>query len=281
MNEKHFILISSIFLLLSFIVWIIWGNTAIELNTYSIASSVLPKAFVGYRIAHISDLHNAQIGNDNFKLLTILNDAQPNIIVMTGDLIDSRNTDIKIALHFANEAMKIAPCYYVAGNHESRIFEYEDFKTKLEELGVVVLDDKSQVIYSGQDEIILLGVKDPNFETNKILDDTVIVKNKVEKLLKNANGFTILLSHRPDFFDIYVESRIDLVFSGHIHGGQFRLPFIGGLYAPHQGFFPKFDGGLYTDNGTNMVVSRGIGNSLFPFRINNRPEVLLIELNLI
>ena len=94
-----------------------------------------------------------------------------------------------------------------------------------------------------------------------------------------SDGFTLLLSHRPELFEVYVDSNVDLVLSGHAHGGQFRLPLIGGLAAPNQGLFPEYDSGLYTEGNTNMIVSRGIGNSIVPFRFNNRPEVILIELH--
>ena len=104
------------------------------------------------------------------------------------------------------------------------------------------------------------------------------MSSKLKELHTDGDEFTILLSHRPELFDTYVDHDIDLVLSGHAHGGQFRLPFIGGLVAPNQGLFPEYDAGLYTEGSTNMLVSRGVGNSIFPFRINNRPEVILIEL---
>ena len=106
-----------------------------------------------------------------------------------------------------------------------------------------------------------------------------MASTKLKNLIDDESGYTILLSHRPELFETYMDGGIDLVFSGHAHGGQFRLPFIGGLVAPNQGMFPKYDAGLYTDGGTSMVVSRGIGNSIIPFRFNNRPEIVLVELN--
>ena len=90
--------------------------------------------------------------------------------------------------------------------------------------------------------------------------------------------YTILLSHRPELFDLYVETEMDLVFSGHAHGGQFRLPFVGGLVAPNQGFFPKYDAGQFNEENTTMIVSRGVGNSIIPIRFNNRPEIVLVTL---
>ena len=265
--------------LLALIIWIAWGNSALELNTYTINSPLLPESFDGFRIAHVSDLHNTEIGKDNKKLLAMLQDAEPDIIAITGDLIDSRNTDVEVALQFIREAVKIAPCYYVTGNHESRISEYSVLKAGMETAGVVILEDARTEISLGGETITLIGVNDPSFRTNDLSGDSVTVMDaKLTQVHGDDNEFTILLSHRPELFDTYVKNNIDLVLSGHAHGGQFRLPFIGGLVAPHQGMFPEYDTGLYTEENTNMIVSRGVGNSIFPFRINNRPEVILIEL---
>ena len=265
--------------LIVLVVWIAWGNTALELNTYTISSSNLPESFDGYRIAHVSDLHNAEMGKDNEKLLAMLRDADPNIIAITGDIIDSRNTDIEVALQFVQGAVKIAPCYYVTGNHEARVNEYGELKAGMEAAGVTVLEDaEAEISLEGQ-TITLIGVNDPSYQTDYLFGDSETVMNtKLEELHTGEDGFTILLSHRPELFGTYVAHDVDLVLSGHAHGGQFRLPFIGGLVAPNQGFFPEYDAGLYTKDNTHMLVSRGIGNSLLPFRINNCPEVILIEL---
>lgn len=262
------------------IVWIVWGNTALELNTYTIASKDLPANFAGFRIAQVSDLHNAEMGDKNEKLLTMLRDARPDMIAITGDVIDSRNTDIDIALQFAKEAMEIAPCYYVTGNHEARISAYTELKKGLLEQGVVVLEDEGLELQRSGEKITLLGVDDPSFETDYLFGDAeTVIASKLQEMMKEKDGYRVLLSHRPELFDVYVESGVDLVLSGHAHGGQFRLPFVGGLVAPNQGIFPKYDAGLYTESGTHMLVSRGIGNSILPFRFNNRPEVVLIEMN--
>ena len=266
-------------ILLTLIIWTAWGNTALELNTYTITSEKLPEAFNGYRIAHISDLHNAEMGKDNEKLLSMLREAEPDIIAITGDLIDSRDTNIEIALHFAKEAVKIAPCYYVTGNHEARVSEYNDLKEGLNELGVIVLEDEKVEIEQYGEKIVLLGVDDPSFQTDYLHGDSVtVMRGNLQELKNEEYAYRVLLSHRPELFETYVESGVDLVLSGHAHGGQFRLPFVGGLVAPNQGLFPKYETGLYTCNSTNMLVSRGIGNSIIPFRFNNRPEVILIEL---
>jgi len=265
--------------LLALIIWTVWGNTALELNTYTISSDILPEAFDGYRIAHISDLHNAEMGKDNEKLLDMLRETEPDIIAITGDIIDSRNTNIDIALQFTKAAMEIAPCYYVTGNHEARISKYDELKAGMEAAGVVVLEDEKTKISLEGGEITLIGVNDPSYQTDYLFGDAeAVMQSKLQEISDAENEFTILLSHRPELFEVYADNKMDLVLSGHAHGGQFRLPFVGGLVAPNQGLFPKYDAGLYTEENTNMIVSRGLGNSILPFRFNNRPEVILIEL---
>lgn len=267
--------------LIALIIWIAWGNKALELNSYTVTSDELPDTFNGFRIAQVSDLHNAEMGKDNEKLISMLKDSTPDIIVITGDMIDSRNTKVDVALSFAEQAVKIAPCYYITGNHEARVDEYSDLKDGLLELGVIVLEDARVEIELSGEIITIIGVDDPSFQNDYLFgDDETVMKSKLDELTSEDDGYTVLLSHRPELFDIYVESGVDLVFSGHAHGGQFRLPFIGGVAAPNQGLFPKYDAGIYTEETTNMVVSRGVGNSIIPFRVNNRPEVILIELTI-
>ena len=279
-KKRKFIILAVVAaFLLALIAWIVWGNTALELNTYTISSSKLPQSFDGCRIAHISDLHNAEMGKDNEKLLAMLRDADPDMIAITGDLIDSRNTDIEVALQFVHEAVKLAPCYYVTGNHEARVNEYDELKSGMEAAGVIILEDARTEISLEGETITLIGVNDPSYQTDYLFGDSeTVMDTKLEELHTEDDVFTILLSHRPELFDIYADHGMDLILSGHAHGGQFRLPFIGGLVAPNQGLFPEYDAGIYTENNTNMLVSRGVGNSILPFRINNRPEVILIEL---
>ena len=279
MKKKRLIIAGVALVLLALIIWTAWGNTALELNTYTVSSEALPDVFDGYRIAHVSDLHNAEMGDGNEKLLAMLREAEPDIIAITGDMIDSRNTNIAVALAFAEKAMQIAPCYYVTGNHEARVSEYDELKAGLEAYGVVVLENKRMQIEMSGEFITILGVDDPSFTTDYLFGDAAtVVSSKLAELAPEEDGFTVLLSHRPELFDTYVDSGMNLVLSGHAHGGQFRLPFVGGLVAPNQGLFPKYDSGLFTEGNTNMIVSRGIGNSLLPFRFNNRPEVIVVEL---
>jgi len=269
--------ISAVFFM---IIWSIWGNTALMMSTITISSNRIPVVFSGFRIAQVSDLHNTEFGKNNEKLLNLLSESKPNIIVITGALIDAGHTNIKVALDFVKEAVSIAPVYYVTGNHEASLLQYDDLKAGLETMSVIVLEDSTAEVKYGDEVITLIGLLDPAFTIKGDMFGEVpaMVTTKLNSLVEDENSYTILLSHRPEFFESYVGCNIDLVLSGHAHGGQFRLPFIGGLFAPNQDLFPKYDTGLYAKENTNMVVSRGLGNSIIPIRFNNRPEIIVIEI---
>ncbi|MBR2337221.1 MAG: metallophosphoesterase [Clostridia bacterium] len=275
------IIIVSVLLLLV-VIFITWGtveNNSPVLTKYTVKSDRLPEPFRGYKIAQVSDLHNAEIGDGNKKVLSILRSADPDIIVLTGDLIDSRKTKIDVAIAFAKEVSKIAPCYYVSGNHESRLSDFNSFAKQLESVGVTVLKNQKIRLEDGDEYITLIGIEDPAFYNEYPSEsDDVYMQRTIEKIVDDSDGYSVVLSHRPELLDVYAECGLDLVFSGHAHGGQFILPLIGGLYAPGQGFFPKYTQGVITKGNTNLVISRGVGNSAFPLRINNRPEVVLVEL---
>lgn len=276
-TRKKIILALCAAALLALVIWTVWGNTALVLTEYTVQDPDIPAAFDGFRIVQVSDLHNGEFGRDNGRLLELIRAAQPDIIAITGDLIDSRHTDIPVALAFAERAVEIAPCYYVTGNHESRMeAEYAQLKAGLLALGVAVLENEKVKLDRSGETIQLLGVLDPAFETHYRTTEAATMEKNLASL--SQEGYQILLSHRPEFMDLYTQYDIDLVLSGHAHGGQVRLPYIGGLFAPSQGIFPKYDGGLFEEGQTKMLVSRGIGSSIIPLRFNNRPEVVLITL---
>ena len=260
--------------------WLWWGNVSPMTSEFAVVSDRLPAEFEGFRIAQVSDLHNTQFGKENKKLLTMLRDAKPDIIVLTGDLIDCRKMDLSAALSFAQQAVQIAPCYYVTGNHESRIEELPLLLDGLQRAGVKILRNESVRLERNGASIVMLGLDDPAFRSDYMTGDSgPVLTAALQELVKPEMNYTILLSHRPEWFDLYMDFGMDLVFSGHAHGGQFRLPFVGGVIAPNQWFFPKYDAGLFEDGNTSMVVSRGLGRSIIPFRINNRPELVVVELH--
>ena len=274
---KRKVIFFIILLLFIVIAWLVWSNKTVKTTDITVSSNNLPTEFNDYKIAHISDLHNAEFGENNSKIIDILKNQNPDIIAVTGDLVDSNHTNIDIAVSFMKQAVKIAPCFYVTGNHEAWTEQYNELESKLIECGVNVLHDTYFDLEKNGAKIKLVGIDDPSFTKGYELTEESIIETKLKEF-NLEDSYTILLSHRPEYFKTYVNSNIDLVLTGHAHGGQFRLPFIGGLVAPNQGLFPKYDSGLFTENNTNMVVSRGIGNSIIPVRINNRPEVIIINL---
>ncbi len=254
-----------------------WGNNALTVSRYEISNPKIPSEFGGFRIVQLSDVHNKDFGG---KLSEKVKSLAPDIIVITGDLIDSRKTDVSVAEKLIKELKPIAPVYYITGNHESRIGEYFGLRKVLEENGVEILDGKTVAIEKNNAEITLTGIDDATFFGSGELSEKVTVFARELKGLAKEKGenFGILLSHRPELIDIYADCGFDLAFTGHAHGGQIRLPFVGGILTPNQGFFPEYDAGKYEKNGTAMLVSRGLGNSLFPFRVGNRPDIVLCEL---
>lgn len=278
-NKRRELVTVLLIFLVPFSIWVYWGNTSILTTQIHISSKSLPVSFNGFRIVHVSDLHNTEFGVNQEKLLDAVKNASPDLIAITGDLIDSRRTDLLKAMDFVNGAVKIAPVYYVTGNHEARIDEYLKLEEKMAEAGVVLLRDKGVTIKRGEDFIRLLGLDDPSFmKKNDKIENSITLTDAKLKDLMDENQYTILLSHRPELFNVYAAHSIDLILSGHAHGGQVRLPFVGGLVAPNQGLFPKYDEGIYEIGPSKMVVSRGLGNSIFPVRINNRPELVVITL---
>lgn len=257
-----------------------YGNTKIKVSTYNIESERLPSVFENYTIIHVSDLHNADFGEKQNRLLNLIKQENADIVVVTGDLIDANSTNVESAMDFIKGTIELVPVYYVTGNHEAATDAYVQLEEQLELAGVTILRDRSIEIECESESIELVGVDDPGFtKTTDMFDmSTGIMKSKLEKI-EITDKYTILLSHRPELLDIYSEYPIDLVLSGHAHGGQVIVPFVGGVIAPDQGFFPEYTEGIHEMNNTKMIISRGLGNSIIPIRINNSPELVVIKLH--
>jgi len=241
---------------------------AIDISKYTYRSLKLDK---NYRIVQISDYHN----NHKINVLEKVVELKPDLIVITGDLIDRRRYDLKVALQLVANLVKIAKCYYVCGNHELWSDKnYAKIKAELEKLHVVVLDDTSIQVGA----INLIGIKDPALEAE--IGHKVYYNSRVEAAIKNnikTKMLNILLAHRPEFIEEYAKYPLDIVFSGHVHGGQFIIA-KHGLYGPNQGVLPKYFQGQYQVKQTTMYLSRGLGNSRFPIRINNNFEIIVVDL---
>ncbi|MBE1554432.1 metallophosphoesterase [Sporosarcina limicola] len=253
-------------------------NTTVGMTHYEVVSDKIPKGFDLFRIVQISDLHDAEFGDNHIELVNKVKMATPGAIFITGDFIDSNRYNLKKSLRLIEEIQFVAPIYYVTGNHEIATGDSKHIKDRLEKLGVIVLSNEAHIIKSfpGSD-IAIGGIEDP---LSSSLEDDEVVEASIIQTFKNVpdDMFKILLSHRPESFDIYTAHGVDVTFSGHAHGGQFRIPGIGGLVSPGQGWFPKYTSGIHEKHGNRMVVSRGLGNSIVPIRLFNQPEIIVVTL---
>ena len=250
-------------------------NNRISLAKLNVASTKLPGKFDGFRIVQISDLHSKAFGTDQERLVKVIAGAGPDIIVITGDLVDGRHYDEKPSLTLVEKAAKLAPVYYVTGNHEWWSGQFAGLESKIMDAGAVILRNDSRELSIEDQSIYVTGLDDPE-STGSNYNEAGYIEGRLHATipLLPKDSFKLLLSHRPEAFYLYSGYGVDLVFSGHV-----RIPFIGGLYAPDQGYFPKFTSGIYEDGNTEMVVSRGLGNSVIPQRLFNRPEVVLVTLH--
>lgn len=265
-------------LFVAFAIVTVWGNITLSVEHFNIETDKL-NIEKGYKIAHISDYHNTKNKFLNDAVLSSLDAEKPDIIVLTGDLADCRKTDIEKGLDFVSAIVEIARVYYVTGNHECNISiddqsAFDNMIADMEDLGVEVLRQEcSSIILPNEETLNIFGIDDPYFHCEYARQ----VKSSTDTLCSgleiNKNQFNILLAHHPEQLDIYSSYNFDLVYSGHAHGGQGRL-FGVGLIAPDQGFFPKYSSGLYEENETKLMVSRGIGNSIAPVRIFDRPHLI-------
>lgn len=247
-------------------------NNHLVVSKYEIVHSDVPEAFQDYVILQLSDLHNKAFGPHQVKLIDEIETIAPDIIVITGDVVDARRYDPIPVYELIDGLKDVSPIYYVLGNHESDVAALETFLSTLIDKGVILLRNEKMTIHQNDDQIVLAGIDDPTFQPSFEL------LSPLKALALETPDFTVLLSHRPEQFDVYANFPVDLVLSGHAYGGQIRLPLIGGVIAPHQGFFPELTEGVHNRKQTQLIISRGLGNSLFPQRVFNQPELVVITL---
>ena len=249
-------------------------NNDIVITRMQIASSEIPEDFNGYKILQISDLHSKEFGKNQQSIVKKIISEAPRAIFVTGDAIDSKNYNEDVCIQLFSQIIKVAPIYFVTGNHEVWSNRFDEFEKRLKDVGVIVLRNESQLINIKDSNILVVGVDDLDSQGYSNM------QTKINEMLTANDGYyTILLSHRPELIKMYSENDIDLVLSGHAHGGQIRLPFIGGIISPNQGWFPQYTSGIYHVDDTSMIVSRGLGNSIIPQRIFNRPELIVVILS--
>lgn len=294
-----------------------WMNRRVFVNHITIESADLPKAFEGFRILQLTDIHSVRSLEQLDLMMEKVKQEAPDLIVVTGDLVDSyyytssanelvllrsemqsdpgEAMDIMetvpdaLTLQFMEHLLTVAPVYMVYGNHEMVLLddpEKNPFRVAMEEAGVVLLNHEKVHLEKGGDSLWLTGVQDPIV----LYKDKLFAgsgENNRERLTAELDyvmdglaeeDYVILLSHRPEYFELYAKYPVDLAFTGHAHGGQVRLPLVGGLYAPGQGWFPKYTAGFYEQGNLRMVTGRGIGNSKNLTRVFNPPEMVVVEL---
>jgi len=256
-------------------------DVRLAIRSYEVESKEIESPI---RLVLVTDLHSCKWGEEQQKLVDAVIDQQPDAVLLGGDIFDDKVPDTNAEL-FLKGIASLYPCYYVTGNHEYWSGQ-RDFAVKMEILEryhVTILNGESELLTVGGQSINICGVDDP--DAYMVADNPSAVMSFAEQL-KQVSGqtrddlYTVLLSHRPERFADYVSNGFDLVLSGHAHGGQWRIPLLlNGLYSPNQGLFPQYAGGRYEQDGTIMVVSRGLAreSTIVP-RIFNRPELVVVNL---
>lgn len=270
---KRFILI--LILLFIAIPFLFLQNNKLETTEYEI---ITDKISEDIKILQLSDLHNKEFGNNQSKIINKINEINPDVIVMTGDMIDGRRTkteeDLEPVTTLIKELNNKYPIYYISGNHERDSDLWKVLIPKLEDLNVKFLSNEKDEVTS---EITISGIEDSSYFERQ----TTFYKklNNMSNNLKE-DKFNILLSHRPTYMEKYKNTKFDLILSGHEHGGQWRFPFFAkdGLYSPSEAFFPKYTSGKINLGENNLIISRGLGNSRMPIRVLNYPEMVIINI---
>lgn len=257
-------------------------NFTIETEEYNVISNKIPSEFEGFRILQISDFHCKEFGSDNKLLIDKCIASNPDIVVLTGDMISRESKSLDTFFNLAKELSVRFPVYYTIGNHE---LDLTDDKLKmifsrLKKMGVTVLNNEKEEITRRGASIYLYGMW-YNLRFYKNTDGSYRTHDKftldeITTLIGNAptNRYSVLLAHNPLEFSVYASWGADLVFSGHVHGGVIKLPHLGGLLSPGRHFFPKYFAGEYNRGNTKMIVSRGVGG----FRLFNRPNLVVATL---
>lgn len=268
-----------------------YETDSLEITKYEIENEKIPKEFNNFKIVQISDLHNKSFGKDNKRLLETIDSQNPDIVVITGDLVEGDNKNFDVALNLIDELLKKYKVYHIIGNHEQKSLIkkhkelYKTYFDKLYKKNIVNLDNEKIRIKKDGKYINIYGLIIPleyypyffkNYENKNMKLEQDFINNKLGEI--NRDEYNILLAHTPFFFEDYEKYGVDLVLSGHVHGGIIRLPKVGGLLSPNREFFPKYDFGKYIKNNTTMLLSKGLGGSKVLIRFACKPEIVSITL---
>lgn len=253
--------------------FVYWQNFTLQVEPVELFFESLPPQFDGLRVAELSDLHGRSFGKNNVCLLRTLQKARPDMICICGDLFDEK-TDLTMLEPLLTGLTDIAPVYYVTGNHEWQVKNLREILQKMRAWGVTVLENEGRVLSRGGAEMVVAGVHDPCGPYDMKTPAALV------RELRSAQGndFILMLSHRNDELAMWSQLGVQLVLSGHCHGGVVRLPFAGGVFGTRRELFPEYDAGVYRQDGTTLFVSRGLGYTNVHFRLFNRPHVPIMIL---
>lgn len=253
--------------------FVYWQNFTLQVEPVELFFESLPPQFDGLRVAELSDLHGRSFGKNNVRLLRTLQKARPDMICICGDLFDEK-TDLTMLEPLLTGLTDIAPVYYVTGNHEWQVKNLRELLQKMRAWGVTVLENEERVLSRGGAEMVVAGVHDPCGPYDMKTPAALV------RELRSAQGndFILMLSHRNDELAMWSQLGVQLVLSGHCHGGVVRLPFVGGVFGTRRELFPEYDAGVYRQDGTTLFVSRGLGYTNVHFRLFNRPHVPIMIL---
>lgn len=260
------------------------STNVIKVKRYNVKNSKLPLEFNGLKIVHISDVHSKIFGKDNSGVINRVMKINPDIVIMSGDIIDKREEDIEKFVSMYKNIYEKYPTYYSIGNHERKLGwkKYKKYLKMLQMCGVHVIINGSEKITKNDEHIIINALKfrenmQPKVLTKEKEDEFIsYMKNKLKNL--NTEEFNILIAHDPENFKMYKKIGVDLIFSGHVHGGLIRFGKIC-LLSPRRTFFPKYSYGKNTEEHTTIITSAGMGKATLPIRLFNRPEIVVVTLN--
>ncbi len=281
-------------IMIALVSWVYFENNTLKVTYYEVASNKVPTAFDGFKIIQLTDLQGKQYGNGSRSLVKKIKDENPDIIVFTGDMLDSSSKNGDVIVDLVESLINDYPIYYISGNHEQIIHLNENnkwidlYESKLREIGVIFVDNDTTYIEKEGRKIKLSGVK---LDLLYYSSDTVLEEHDYDftaEMIDEKIGqseyeyFNIMLAHTPRYFSSYSMWGADLILAGHMHGGMIRIPGVGGVFSPSNEYFPEFDYGVYQDDsGSTMIVSGGLGNSPKGFRLLNRPEIVSISLKVV
>lgn len=260
------------------VIYGLYCSNTLEVRNYTINSDKINSQI---RFVFISDLHCKEYGEKNRDLVAKIREQNPDFIAVGGDMVNKYSTDDHVMREILPQLAEIAPTYCIFGNHELALKDEIDFKNDIDSTGAKLLDNEMVTLEINGEEILLGGMSEfPYYEYNAPDFDTPERYFWDEFKENSKDCYSILLHHQPEYLESIMQgSNVDLVMCGHTHGGAVQIPFVGGVFAPNQGFFPKYDKGEFDLYDTKMIVSAGLGDAYPVLRMNNCPEISVVEIN--